>query len=97
MHEFLIEKLNSSYSDEDVKLIIEGLKCDRVTTFRVNTLKSNCAFVENELLDNNIKFRNCEFIDTAYILDTSLETKMKLQKLNIYENGSIYIFSLYHQ
>ena len=38
-NEFLIEKLKeSNYSEENIKLIIDGLTEDKITTLRINNL-----------------------------------------------------------
>ena len=92
MHEFLIEKLSNSYDDEKVSQIIDGLKCKRRTTFRVNYLKSTKKEVESVLKDKNIEYTVCDNNVYAYILNSD-DTKT-LEDLDIYKEGKIYLQSI---
>lgn len=88
---FFIDMLESQYGNESKK-IIQGLCNKRKTTFRINTLKSTVMEVEEELERNNIKFEKAGFSDIAYISQNANE--IKLQELDIYEEGKIYLQSL---
>lgn len=88
---FFIDMLESQYSNESKK-IIQGFCNKRKTTFRINTLKSSVKEVEGELKKNNIKFEKAGFSDIAYISQNANE--IKLQELDIYKEGKIYLQSL---
>ena len=52
--EFFVKKLEQQYGKENAKKIEEGYTKKRLTTFRVNTLKSNCEEIEKNLkLESN--------------------------------------------
>ena len=89
--EFLIEKIEKQYdvlSDE----IINCLKEDKKTTFRVNRIKSNCIEIENVLKENNIEFSKPDFFEDGFIIEQNLESQIR--NLKIYEDGKIYMQSL---
>ncbi|MBR3697347.1 MAG: RsmB/NOP family class I SAM-dependent RNA methyltransferase [Clostridia bacterium] len=90
--EFLRIKLENQYGKEITKKIFEGYKIKRKTTFRVNTLKSNCKEIEKILNSKKLKFLKVDFIENAYILENG--NKKDLESLEIYENGKIYVQSL---
>ena len=90
--EFLLEKLNKYYGEEYVDNIIDGFTKKRKVTLRVNTIKTNKADVEQELIRNNIEFKNSSFWDDAIIILNKQEEDIK--KLEIYETGKIYMQSL---
>ena len=90
--EFLLEKLNKYYGEEYVDKIIDGFTKKRKVTLRVNTIKTNKADVEQELIRNNIEFKNSSFWDDAIIILNKQEEDIK--KLEIYETGKIYMQSL---
>lgn len=92
MPKFLIEMLNKQYGEELTLKIIEGYKCKRKTTFRVNTLKASTENIEKELNKNNIEFKKVENIKDAFIIENASEKD--LEKLDIYVNGEIYLQSL---
>lgn len=89
---FLRDKLENQYGEELTNKIFEGYKAKRKTTFRINTIKSNQAEVEEELKASNLEFTKVGFIDNAYILENGNEKD--LENLNIYEEGKIYVQSL---
>ncbi|MBQ7743526.1 MAG: RsmB/NOP family class I SAM-dependent RNA methyltransferase [Lachnospiraceae bacterium] len=99
MHEFLFKKLINTYDDNTATKIVDGLKCDKKTTFRVNHIKSTCDEVENELKSQSIpyeKFDNTDgsniIIIDVYIIDSDF--KSNLENLNIYKEGKIYLQSI---
>ena len=49
INEFLIESLNKQYGKSLTEEIIEGYKCKRYTTLRINTLKASKEDVLKEL------------------------------------------------
>ena len=90
--EFLVEKIRNQYNSEEANLILEGLKKDKKTTFRVNKLKSNFEEIEKILQYNNIKFEKKKFYDDAFILEENSEEIIR--KLEIYKDGKMYLQSL---
>lgn len=90
--DFLINKLINQYGEETYKKILKGYIEKRVVTLRVNTLKTTVDKVCKELTQNNIEFERVSWSDTALVITNSTEEDLK--KLNIYENGEIYLQSL---
>ena len=89
---FLIAKLQQQYGKKLTEQIIPGYGQQRVTTFRVNTLKANCEVIEEELKKTNIQYEKVSWYDEAYIVKNV--TEKQLQELDIYEQGNIYLQSL---
>ncbi len=90
--EFLIEMLEKQYGKELTNTILEGYKAKRKTTLRINTLQSNMDRVKVELEKENILFQRVDWNKDALIILNANEND--LQKLNIYQNGEIYLQSL---
>ena len=89
---FLRDKLERQYGKKITQKIFEGYIKKRKTTFRINTLKSNCIEVENVLKEKQLNFTKVEYIPNAYILENGNEKD--LEKLEIYDEGKIYVQSL---
>lgn len=89
---FLHTKLISCYNEEFVDKIIEGYKKKRFVTLRINTLKITKEEVikifENEQIEYN---EVCWYQDAFLIINANEE---RIKKLNIYEDGKIYLQSL---
>lgn len=90
--DFLIEKLQKQYGKEITNKILEGYSSNRRVTFRVNTLKTSVEEVEKVLDKENIKYSKVSWSNEAYILEEVKEDK--IQQLDIYKNGEIYLQSL---
>ena len=90
--EFLIEKLEAQYGSELKDKIVEGFSPKRKVTFRVNTLKSTVEEIKGILKNENIEFEKVVWSDEAFILTNACEED--IQKLEIYEQGKIYLQSL---
>lgn len=88
---FFYKMLNEYYDEKTVKKIIEGLNKKKVTTLRVNTLKSNIDEIRKEFDKNNIKYSGVSWYDKAFIIENAKE---ELKRLDIYEQGKIYLQSL---
>lgn len=84
--------LENQYGEELAKQIEEARTLKRKVTFRVNTIKSNNEKVEKVLNQNNISFSKVAWYDSAYVVENAVEAD--LQKLDIYQNGEIYLQSL---
>ncbi|MCK9272315.1 RsmB/NOP family class I SAM-dependent RNA methyltransferase [Candidatus Gracilibacteria bacterium] len=83
------ERLNKIYSQNDVKIAMEGFNGERITSFRVNTIKSNNEEIEEFLNLNNIEFKKNDFLENTYILDKKDEFFIKGSP--IFYDGKIYL------
>lgn len=90
--DFLYEMLNEQYGEELTNKIVEGYLNKRVVTLRVNTLKTDVNVIKNILKNEGITFREVEWNDTALIIENSNEDDIR--RLDIYNNGEIYLQSL---
>ncbi len=90
--DFLIDLLNEQYGKKITEKILEGYSASRKVTFRVNTLKSNVEKIENSLKEEKIEYEKVPWSEEAFIVDNVKE--IDIQKLDIYENGEIYLQSL---
>lgn len=86
--EFLYEK----YTPVKVDQILLGMTENRYTTLRVNTLKYDIRSLMRYFKENNIKFERVPWYNDALVIKNADEKK--LQKLDMYEKGYIYIQSL---
>ncbi len=86
--EFLYEK----YTPVKVDQILLGMTSERYTTLRVNTLKYDIQSLMKYFKENNIKFERVLWYKDALIIKNANEKQ--IQKLDIYENGYIYLQSL---
>ena len=87
-----VEELYENYSPLTVDKILSGMSGDRNTTLRVNTLKSDIYEIMNILKENAIKFDWVSWFNDALVIKNASEKV--LQKLDIYEEGKIYLQSL---
>ena len=90
--DFFNKKIQEQYEKEEVEQIIEGLKQDKKTTFRVNLVKSNSDEIAKTLEENGISYEKSEYYDDVFILESNSEEIIK--KLDIYQEGKIYLQSL---
>lgn len=102
-NDFLIQKLKSSeYSDEQINLILDGLKADKLTTCRVNRIKCNDkSKLLNAFKDLDIECIECKSIKDAFILKNyrvkdgfDCKTGLNIEKFALYKDGEIYVQSL---
>lgn len=89
---FLVEKLKMDYGEETTNKIVAGFSQKRVTSLRINTLKTTPQFVCDELTKNGIQFEKVAWNNAALIIKNAEENELK--NLSIYENGFIYLQSL---
>ena len=87
-----VDRLYENYSPLTVDKILAGMCGERNTTLRANTIKSNIQEVMNILKQNGIKFDRVPWYSDALIIKNASEKQ--IQKLNIYEDGYIYLQSL---
>ncbi len=90
--EFLEVMLEEQYGKEITKKIIQGYQSRRYTTLRVNTLKTTIDNVEKTLQEEKIDYEKVSWSNEAFIIKNVNEKELK--KLDIYNNGEIYLQSL---
>lgn len=90
--EFLQKMLINQYGEETTNEILQGYNVKRLVTLRINTLKTNSEDVVKILKENNITFKQVSWYKEALIIENADENTIK--KLEIYENGKIYLQSL---
>jgi len=88
---FLNDLLDKEYGLELKNKIIEGYKINRLTTLRVNTLKSNKDYIINYFNENKIEYKLSE-IENSFILLN--KTAKDLYETDIVKNGLVYLQSL---
>ena len=89
---FLYEMLMNQYGEELTNKILQGYNVKRLVTLRVNTLKTDLENVIKVLKENDIKFKQVKWYNDALIIENVDEGAIR--KLEIYENGKIYLQSL---
>ena len=87
--EFLINKIKEQYPN-DYEKIIDGYNQKRVSSLRINTIKSTKEEITNILKENNINYEEISWYNDALII----EDINKVKELNIYSEGKIYFQSL---
>lgn len=92
MPEFLVDLLKKQYGQEVANQILQGYFVQRKTTFRVNTIKSSTENLQAELKKQGMVYKNPEWSEEAFVLEKAKEKD--LQKLEMYQNGEIYLQSL---
>lgn len=90
--EFLYKKLLEQYGEEYTDKILKGYTKTRATTIRINNLKSNKQRIKEKLQIAGIKFEEIEWYNEALIIQNAKEED--IQKLDIYQNGEIYMQNL---
>ena len=90
--EFLKLMLEKQYEKKYIEKIIQGYQVKRNTTFRINTLKSGIEEITSYLKEKHIAYERVEWSQEAIILKDISEKEIR--KLEIYENGKIYLQSL---
>lgn len=90
--EFLYERLIEQYGREITDKIIDGYSKERVVTLRVNTIKSNTDYIKQKLTETGITYKEISWYNAALIIENAKE--QDIRKLDMYENGEIYLQSL---
>ena len=90
--ENFIENLYETYSPLIVDKILIGMKEDRLTTLRVNTIKYNIQDLMKYFKQINIKFERIPWYKDGLIIKNANEKE--IQKLEIYQKGYIYLQSI---
>lgn len=87
-----IEEIYRNFSPRIADKILIGMSEKRLTTLRVNTIKFNMGDLLKILQEENIEYENVEWYNDALIIKNADEKK--IQNLDIYTNGYIYLQSL---
>lgn len=95
INSFLIEALTKQYGQALTLEIIEGYKCKRYTTIRVNTLKTNVLDVINEFNKLGIEYEQNDLFSHALIIKN--KTSKEMLELDLCKEGKIYLQSLSSQ
>lgn len=90
--DFLKIILETQYAKTQVNSILEGLTKSRKTTIRVNTIKTSMTEIKEILEKEEISFKEVPWNDFALIIENADESRIR--KLQIYNNGEIYMQSL---
>ena len=90
--EFLIDMLKEQYGESVAKKIIDGYSKKRNVTIRVNTLKTTLEETQAKLKHEEITYESVRFYKDALIIKNVAEKR--LQELDMYKNGEIYLQSL---
>ena len=90
--QFLEEMLQKQYNNEITNKIINGYKEQRNVTLRINTIKTTKEKIKECLNQAKIEFQEVEWNRDALIIKNAREEEIR--KLEIYENGEIYLQSL---
>ena len=89
---FLYNLLLEQYGEDLTNIIIDGYSQKRPVTLRANTLKTNIENVKNVFDSMQISYQEVFWYKDALILEKFPEEEIK--KLDIYQNGEIYLQSL---
>lgn len=89
---FLYEMLIKQYGDDITNKIIDGYSKERLVTLRVNTIKTNVEDIKKKLAKASITYREVSWYKNALIIENAKE--YDIRKLEMYENGEIYLQSL---
>lgn len=89
---FLYHMLLKQYGEDLTNKIIDSYLVKRPVTLRVNTLKNNVKDIKEILNKYGFKFKEALWYEDALIIENSSEDAIR--KLDIYDNGEIYLQSL---
>lgn len=89
--QFLKEMLVNQYGQETTEKIIK-VYVKKVVTIRINTIKTSKQEIIDKLKNAQIEFDEIEYNNNALIIRNKNEED--LRKLDVYENGEIYMQSL---
>lgn len=90
--QFLKDLLIEQYGEEISTKIENGYKAQRPVTLRVNNLKTSLEKAKEKLYEAQIEYETISWYEKALIIKNVREEEIR--KLEIYENGEIYLQSL---
>lgn len=90
--EFLRDNLLKQYGENLANTIMQNYPIKRPVTLRINNLKATIDEIKNELGKNQIIYKEVLWYKDALILESVTEDEIR--KLQIYNDGKIYLQSL---
>lgn len=93
--DFLKAKLQAEYGEEETRKIEAGYQQKRLSSIRINTLKSTKEAIRMQLDKEKIKYQEVSWSENALVILDEAEEKIK--NLKMYHNGEIYFQSLSSQ
>lgn len=90
--QFFKDLLIEQYGEEISAKIENGYKVQRPVTLRANNLKNSLEKVKEKLAEAQIEYETVSWYENALIIKNVREEEIR--KLEIYENGEIYLQSL---
>ena len=94
IQENLKKNLINQYGVELTNQVFEGYNSSRVVSLRINSIKTTKESIIKTLNKNNISYEEISWYDNALVVNTKED---ELKKLDIYNNGEIYLQSLSSQ
>ena len=94
IQENLKKNLINQYGVELTNQVFEGYNSSRVVSLRINSIKTTKESIIKTLNENNISYEEISWYDNALVVNTKED---ELKKLDIYNNGEIYLQSLSSQ
>ena len=82
---------DQSFSGEELRILYEGMRRPRISSFRANLLETSHTEVVNGLRRDGIKF--CEFAPIEYSYQLTSKEK-ELKKTDLYCDGALYLQGL---
>lgn len=90
--QFVKQLFTNQYGEEITNKILEGYSKRRIVTLRVNTIKTDKQNVRKKLQEVGIETEDISWYEDSLIIKNAREEEIR--KLDIYENGEIYLQSL---
>lgn len=90
--DFFKEILLKQYNENISNQIIDGYSRQRLVTLRINTVKTNKEKIKQKLQESGIETEDVSWYEDGLVIKNVREEEIK--KLDIYENGEIYLQSL---
>ncbi len=82
---------DQTFSGSELRILYEGMRRERTSSFRVNLLKTDHTQVVNSLRREGIKFKEFAPIQFAYQLQSK---EKELKKSELYQDGALYLQGL---
>lgn len=80
-----------SFGGEELRMLYEGMRRERISSFRANLLRTDHVEIVNHLRREGIKFQEFAPIQYAYQLNSS---EKELKKSDLYAEGKLYLQGL---
>lgn len=90
--QLFVSRLQTMYDESDYKVILTSFSQKRMGSFRINTLKSSLAEIEQEFSEKGIIFRNFLHFSNIFVFDRAFEYAIKGTRA--FYDGKIYLQSI---